>query len=566
MKKIGEPKQYCTGRTFAIGLLILGLFFCEAARAQDCNPAKQRIYRITETQARQVADSLQTLLNLAVLVRECEEDVSTELELWLLNNEVFALNSLEHYREARQKVDHFFEIYFEDAPDYYRARFYLWRLHLAALSGNGISMVTDYAEAQRYAHALDPARRAHLYANGAYVYLKINENQAALRLTKEALQLIATPETYDERTAVARALLLGAEAQLHLGLPSPLIERALLTASGLYREFGDSAKVALARTLLGMTHAAEGDTSRAFAELAEGVHLAQQSGSQRSVIMALYRQGQVLRRWGQFAAAEASLLQAEEVAETMREFYVGIVYELALLYEQHRQLAEAARYYQAVVDAPKPSDFLAALKAQRQADAAQIRLLLLASEQKQRRLHLALGGLLLLVALASGGLVYLWQRPRRLANTLRAKSNGSFIPRRLSTGLTLDQLTAHFRKQVNSALFGLHLAYIFATLFQSELILPYLDDPWLIKHVEDDSLPSNAALFRCVAAAEEALVEGQRFGKDPANTIGSYLNGEFKKRSETKPANPSKWKQYFVEHHVEELLRLSRAGGASSAA
>ena len=136
-----------------------------------------------------------------------------------------------------------------------------------------------------------------------------------------------------------------------------------------------------------------------------------------------------------------------------------------------------------------------------------------------------------------------------------AKRNGVFIHRRIKTGMTLDQLTQYFRDAVESQLFGLHLAYIFATLFQPELILPHLDDPWLIKHVEDDSLPSNAALFRCVAAAEEALVEGQRFGKDPANTIGSYLNGEFKKRGGSKPANPSKWKQYFIEQYVEDLLR-----------
>ena len=109
MKKAGEPKQYSTGPTFAIGLLILGLFFCDAAKAQDCNPAKQRIYRITETEARQVSDSLQTMLNLAVFVRDCEDAVSTELELWLLNNEVFALDGLERYGKAREKVDHFFE-------------------------------------------------------------------------------------------------------------------------------------------------------------------------------------------------------------------------------------------------------------------------------------------------------------------------------------------------------------------------------------------------------------------------------------------------------------------------
>ena len=270
--------------------------------------------------------------------------------------------------------------------------------------------------------------------------------------------------------------------------------------------------------------------------------------------MALYRQGQVLRQWEQLAAAEASLLQAEEAAETMREFYVGIVYELALLYEQRHQFDAAARYYRAVVEAPKPSDFLAALKTQRQADAAQIRLLLIASEQKQQRLHLVLAGLLLLVALVGSGLVLLWRRPRRLVAALEARGNGLFIPGRLTTGRTLDNLVAHFRKQVKVQLLGLHLAYLFATLFEPELILPHLDDPWLIEHLEQDNLPSNAALFRCIAAAEETLIEDQSFGKDPANTLRAYLSNQFKIQGWTWPTHPTEWKQYFVAHHIEHLL------------
>ena len=198
---------------------MLGLFFCEVARAQDCNPAKQRIYRITETPARQVPDSLQTLLNLAIFVRDCEDAVSTELELWLLNNEVFALNGLGRYPEATEVINHFFEVYLDEAPDYYRARFYLWRLHLNALAGAVVEMIGDYAEVQKYAPALDPAHQAHLHTNGAYAYMEINEHETALRLTQQAQDLIGTPETYDERMAVAQALLVGAEAQLARSCP-----------------------------------------------------------------------------------------------------------------------------------------------------------------------------------------------------------------------------------------------------------------------------------------------------------------------------------------------------------
>ena len=158
------------------------------------------------------------------------------------------------------------------------------------------------------------------------------------------------------------------------------------------------------------------------------------------------------------------------------------------------------------------------------------------------------------MALAGTGLLFLWHRPRRLADALQAKSNGSFLPRRIHTAMSLDQLTDHFRKQVNSALLGLHLAYLFATLFEPEPILPHLHDPWLSKHVEADTLPTNAALFRCIGAAEETLVEEQSFEGDPANTIRSYLSGEFGRRGWDWPTHPTAWKQHFVAHYVEDLL------------
>ena len=81
MTEIGGLKQYRVASTLSI-LLLASLFAFGPAsvRAQDCERAKQRIFHI-ETESRQVPDSLQTLLDLAVFVRECQNKVSLELEL-----------------------------------------------------------------------------------------------------------------------------------------------------------------------------------------------------------------------------------------------------------------------------------------------------------------------------------------------------------------------------------------------------------------------------------------------------------------------------------------------------
>ncbi len=551
MNESGGSTRYGTARTFAIILLIWGAFLPGIARAQDCNAPKQRIYRITDTEARQAPDSLQTLLGLAAFVRECQDEISLNLELWLLINEVFALDGLERYEEAASLVTHFFDVYFEEASDGYRARFYLWRLHLSALSGAVYDMVKDYAEAQQYAHALDSTRRAHLYLDGAYAYIGINEHQTALRLTQKAQDLIGTPESNEERTAMARALLLAAEAQLWLGTHLDEVKQKLRLSSTLYGTLNDTSNVAITTTLLGLTYAAEGDTSDALAELSTAVLRAQQAGSVRSQVYAAYRYGQLLRKAGNLDAAKGPLSQALDASKTLGEFHLRILYELARLYEQQLDYKQAMRFYQRVVEAPQPSGLAEEVGAALQAREGLARMGLV--EQARSRTRFAVVSVLLLLVLGVGFFLFVRQR-KAPVSVIEAKGNGVFIPRRLATGRTLDELVAYFREQVKVKLLSLHLAYLFATLFEPELILPYLDDPWLIKYVEQGNLPTNAALFRCIAAAEETLVKEQSFSKDPANTIRSYLDNQFKIQGWTWPTHPTEWKQYFVEHHIEHLL------------
>lgn len=546
---------------FSTALLIL---FClcallpSPAGAQDqstdqpCASAKGRIYQITATKAQHAADSLQTLLNLASSVRDCQvqasadSSISRNLELWLLNNEVFALDGLERYEEASLLVDRFFERYADDASEYYLARFYLWRVHFSILSGRVLDVVAHYAEANKYAHALDPINRAHLYLNGAYAYLKIDALETALKLNEHAQDLLGIPETHEERTASARGHLLAAEAELRLRRRLDRVEEKLVATAGLHAALGDTSRVAIATTLLGMTHAAAGDTITALAELDAGTRLAATSGNARSQAFTLYRQGQLLRQWGTFDVAEDALVQALAIAETIvPEFFLEVNYELARLYEERRQYKRATYFFQTVVDAPPP-EFADAKRAYEKSQEGLARMLRILEQRRRTRTMVAVLAVVLLVGIVG----FILFRRRRAAPT----SDGVFVPNRLHTGETLASLVRRFEKAVEPDLLASRLAYLFAVLFDPELVLVHVTNPDLVRQVETDTLKDNSALFLCVAMIE-AAVTGAPLGDNPVSTIRAYLWTHFDKQGWPRPLHPLAWKMHFLQHHDNVLPR-----------
>ncbi len=101
-------------------------------------------------------------------------------------------------------------------------------------------------------------------------------------------------------------------------------------------------------------------------------------------------------------------------------------------------------------------------------------------------------------------------------------------------------------------LFGARLAYLYAVLFDPDLVLAYIDDAYLKAQLEAGRIESSAALFRGAAAVEVA-VEGKHFKDDLENTVGAYLRANFRQRGWGWPKNPPEWKQHFIEHHAEVL-------------
>ncbi len=162
---------------------------------------------------------------------------------------------------------------------------------------------------------------------------------------------------------------------------------------------------------------------------------------------------------------------------------------------------------------------------------------------------------LLLVSLGFG-LFYLAQRRRWMRQLQRVQ----ILPETLPTGETLAGLAQRFQHAVGSDLLGRRLARLYAVLLDQDLIDSHIKDPYLARQVEAHNIENNTALFLCVAVVEEAI-EGRAFHNDPANTLASYLRGEFKKRGWEWPKHPYAWKQHFITHHLKDLSDINEAPG-----
>jgi len=260
----------------------------------------------------------------------------------------------------------------------------------------------------------------------------------------------------------------------------------------------------------------------------------------------------MLREWRDWDRAKPILVQAFEVAEVHQEFYLEAAYELARLYEQQRNYEQAIYLYQVIVDAPRPRSYVASLKAQRQAQQAEIRLLLIENEHDEQRLRYVLAALLIVLTIV--GFVFLL-RLKSPPSLYKYASNGVYIPKNMPTDLTLDELERRFQKMVRSVKLGSRLAYIYAVLFDPELILAYIKDIYYANQVTEDNVGNNTALLLCAAAVEVART-GVTFTGKAENTLGAYLRGEFDNRGWDWPKHPILWKRYFLEYHVEKLFNM----------
>ena len=155
---------------------------------------------------------LHSLVTSAEEGRACYGERSVRRVIWLLNNEVWALDHLAHYAEADSLTDLFFDRYYEAASPEYRARFAAWRVHFASLRGDYTTAAFTIGETTAFMNALPVSRQINLRLDLAYLYEQDGEFSRSLAIIDsiETVHGVRLQADSSLRTTYARVLLEGA--------------------------------------------------------------------------------------------------------------------------------------------------------------------------------------------------------------------------------------------------------------------------------------------------------------------------------------------------------------------
>ena len=163
-------------------------------------------------------DSLASRQIAAREARSClEEAEELHWVIWLMQQEIVALNSLQRYAEAHAVVDAFFRTYTTRADSSDVARFYMWKLRFEYRQGAFQEALESYERGLPYAPKL-PEERYKLYLlNAGAVHLAEGEFKKALNIYRMVRQAFSgLPPDSPTLEVYGRTLIGGAKAQLDL--------------------------------------------------------------------------------------------------------------------------------------------------------------------------------------------------------------------------------------------------------------------------------------------------------------------------------------------------------------
>ena len=342
----------------AFSLIAVSLALLTGVPAPDdaqlsCTALPGRIYELEQQAEEASADAPLRMLALIAEGRTCIQagrlnDARHQLTIWLLNNEVFALDLLGRHVEARDVVEQFFSVYADQAEPAFMAKMHAWRLHFHVLHGALYRGLASYAEAVTFAMHLPPVRQAHLLLDGAYLYLQLGQHSLARQKTQQALALLermspADAPPHEYRFASARAWQLEAE----LLLPhDPQQARVLLWKVVHHLPPGQRAAPLV---WIGWTYTLEGDDLATTRLLQQALFTAEAHEDHRSAIHAHYRRGTYYLERRVLGRAEQDLMAAQHLAQThgLYEYDAAVLSALGQLREQQGRPAEALAYYRA---------------------------------------------------------------------------------------------------------------------------------------------------------------------------------------------------------------------------
>ena len=573
-------------------LMVVVLCPVAPASAQDglsrCDTLLQTVIDLRSHDRATEPDILESRLNAAKDALSCI-DGRGELPwlTWLPQQEIVALNGLQRYREAQDVVDEFFGAYATRADSADVARFYMWDLRFKHFDGKFSEALESYHQGLPYAHKLTDEYQKHYLLNAGSVHLAEGKFKEALTIYREVRQTFTRIPSPSDNTLFelyGRTLLGEAEAGLDLVLyndqPGVDLERVieqLSQAASIFTLTGSHARGAVANSALGLAHTLNRNPREGQLFLGLAFSLAERRLLHREEILILY-----CRALARFLEEEYDdALPDVDEALTLGQRYNIAEFETRLRYLKGQVYGETGDFEKAT------EAYEAAFKATNQSTYGRDKHLIQPGSESAFHVNKTIpsaspyltylfGSLGLLLALSL--LAYLVGRaPRRRKTENRSRpaepapshtspspalrapaarteaAETSPSPEESTPGAAplshrLRHGPARLRAEVEAAihdnpLLRKRLVYVGRVVFEREAVAEAIDDPLLKGMLRAGRPPDNDMLFRCEGALEE--LDGEAFDNDPANTIGKYLRGEFKRRHIPWPRTPEAWRWLF---------------------
>ena len=507
------------------------LFF--PVRSVASEPSCKGIHGLIHTLSTSaISDSLTVALGLIDHARaNCESARPPEMQVWLIEKQIFILDKLRRFDEAEQAVNFFFDRLEDIASPQARARVFAWRFRFLSLRGELLSAVTRYHEAKEYLPSLPLERELHFHLDAAYAYQKVDSPEEALKLVLFVLERAPSGTSAHARAQTMQAEIILTFASRSdapnadsVGLALSLLDQA----EGVFESQNLPESKAVVFIERGRALALLGRYGEALTVLSDALEIARDDGSSHIAVIVFFQRALVFEKMGSLDDATDDLAASVALMDStgLYEYSSQVSEALGRVFERMEQWKEAISHYQQASQASHHRQNVEAIQAARRADAALIRLAL----EGKGTPSFPWGTALLFIGLIAGiGIGFNLAR-RRYHHPEAARVFPDMEP-----PMPLSSPPDLFDKR---------RAYIYRALTQPEEALPFVEDPFVRDMIERRDIQMCSDLFT-IASVFEAHETG-RFFANPANTYRNQLRPRFKKLGWSYPRTVLAWREHFA--------------------
>jgi len=370
--KVKKLKKNCSIALPSLFLVIVQLCPAVPASAQEglahCQGFVQTVIDLRSSDRATDRDILASRLLAAQEAQSClEEAEEVQWVIWLMHQEIVALNGLQRYAEAQAVVDAFFRTYTTRADSSDVARFYMWDLRFKHFDGRFTEALESYRQGLPYAPKLPEEWYKQYLLNAGSVYMAEGQFKESLNVYREVSQtFIGTPSLSEGPLfeVYGRALLGEAEASLDLvlytdepGIDLDQVIRQLSRAASIFNLAESHERHAAANSALALAHTLSGGHRDAGVFLDLASLTAERKDLRREHIALGYRRALIRLLKKQYDAALTDIEEALSLSQryNIGEFETRLHYLKGQTYEEAGQPKEALAAYEETFNTSKDS-------------------------------------------------------------------------------------------------------------------------------------------------------------------------------------------------------------------